>query len=416
MPSPQVRAFGAVHRKRILAAAFMGSLLPMAVATATDFSAHPPVFFVGAIGTCAASLAVVLVPRRHRVPFYLAAYGGLPCLAMLQADSGGAASGYSVLLMMPMVWFGLQATDRELVVAGGGAGCLLLPADAGVRAAGVSGRVGPRDAARAGRLGGGRIAPHAQPPDAMAHRSPASRGGDRRPHRPAQPARLGGHRPPRARPGEPRGHARGPGHDRPRRTQGAQRHARARGGRPRAPRDGRPAPPCAPRHRRGRPAWRGRVRRAAHRVASGRRAHRASTPPGDDSAAGSVLRRRGHLERRSRAASTSCCAAPTWPSTPPRRRVARERRSPRVRWTRTIRPSPERAASPPAGSPRGGFRSRARCPAPGGRRAHRRGRRGRAGRIRPPGRPRRRRRPPPPREPRARHSSGGPSPSRRRRT
>ena len=74
-------------------------------------------FFVGAIGTCAASLAVVLVPRRHRVPFYLAAYGGLPCLAMLQADSGGAASGYSVLLMMPMVWFGLQATDRELVVA-----------------------------------------------------------------------------------------------------------------------------------------------------------------------------------------------------------------------------------------------------------------------------------------------------------
>ena len=118
MPSPQVRAYGAVHRKRILAAAFMGTVLPMAVATASNFGSHPPVFFVGAIGTCAASLAVILVPRRHRVPFYLAAYGGLPCLAMLQADSGGAASGYSVLLMMPMLWFGLQATDRELVVAG----------------------------------------------------------------------------------------------------------------------------------------------------------------------------------------------------------------------------------------------------------------------------------------------------------
>ena len=118
MHAAQARAFGAVHRKRLLAAAFAGSVLPMGVATASNFGSHPPVFFVGAIGTCVASLAVILVPRRHRVPFYLGAYGGLPCLAMLQAHSGGAASGYSVLLMMPMLWFGLQATDRELVVAG----------------------------------------------------------------------------------------------------------------------------------------------------------------------------------------------------------------------------------------------------------------------------------------------------------
>ena len=34
---------------------------------------------------------------------------------MLQAYDGGAASGYSVLLIMPMIWFGLQATDRELI-------------------------------------------------------------------------------------------------------------------------------------------------------------------------------------------------------------------------------------------------------------------------------------------------------------
>ena len=117
MGSQQVAVFGAIHRKRLLAAAFMGTLLPMAVATASNFGSHPPVFFLGAAGACAASL-VVLVPRRYPVPFYLGAYGGLPCLAMLQADSGGAASGYSVLLMMPMLWFGLQATDRELVVAG----------------------------------------------------------------------------------------------------------------------------------------------------------------------------------------------------------------------------------------------------------------------------------------------------------
>jgi diguanylate cyclase (GGDEF)-like protein len=128
MGSQQVAVFGAIHRKRLLVAAFMGNVLPMAVATVSNFGSHPPVFFLGAAGACAASFVVVLVPRRYPVPFYLGAYGGLPCLAMLQADSGGAASGYSVLLMMPMLWFGLQATDRELVVAGVAlAACSFLP-------------------------------------------------------------------------------------------------------------------------------------------------------------------------------------------------------------------------------------------------------------------------------------------------
>ena len=211
MHAAQARAFGAVHRKRLLAAAFAGSLLPMGVATASNFGSHPLVFFLGAIGTCAASLAVILVPRRHRVPFYLGAYGGLPCLAMLQAHSGGAASGYSVLLMMPMLWFGLQATDRELVVAGVVLAACSYPADAGVRAARVSGRVGSRHAAGADRFGGRRIVADAQPPDAMADRPPAPGGRDRRAHRPAQPPRLGGQRPPRARPSAPRRHARGAG-------------------------------------------------------------------------------------------------------------------------------------------------------------------------------------------------------------
>jgi diguanylate cyclase (GGDEF)-like protein len=35
----------------------------------------------------------------------------------MQAYSGGPASGYSVLLMMAMIWFGVQATDRELLAA-----------------------------------------------------------------------------------------------------------------------------------------------------------------------------------------------------------------------------------------------------------------------------------------------------------
>ena len=35
---------------------------------------------------------------------------------MMQAYTGGAASGYAVLTIMAMIWFGLQATDGELVL------------------------------------------------------------------------------------------------------------------------------------------------------------------------------------------------------------------------------------------------------------------------------------------------------------
>jgi diguanylate cyclase (GGDEF)-like protein len=47
---------------------------------------------------------------------------------MMQAYSGGPASGYSVLLMMAMIWFGLQASDRELLAGMGVlAACAYLP-------------------------------------------------------------------------------------------------------------------------------------------------------------------------------------------------------------------------------------------------------------------------------------------------
>jgi diguanylate cyclase (GGDEF)-like protein len=95
--------------------AFMGNVVPIAIATATDFAAHRTLFFVGAVGGCVAPLIVTAVPRRHRAAFYVGAFGGIPALAMMQAYTGGAASGYSVLMIMAMVWFGLQATDRELI-------------------------------------------------------------------------------------------------------------------------------------------------------------------------------------------------------------------------------------------------------------------------------------------------------------
>ena len=71
---------------------------------------------------------VILVTRRHPIPFYAAAYGGIAALTMMQAYSGGASSGYAVLMMMAMIWFGVWTTDRELVVSLGVlAACACLP-------------------------------------------------------------------------------------------------------------------------------------------------------------------------------------------------------------------------------------------------------------------------------------------------
>jgi diguanylate cyclase (GGDEF)-like protein len=89
--------------------------VPVAIATASDFASHRRLFFAGAIGACVAPLVVTAASRRHRLAFYPAAFGGLAALTLMQAYSGGAASGYSVLLMMAMIWFGLEATDRELL-------------------------------------------------------------------------------------------------------------------------------------------------------------------------------------------------------------------------------------------------------------------------------------------------------------
>ena len=116
------------QRKRALRFAVLGNAVPIAVATATDFSSHHTVFFVGAIGGCLAPVGVTLLSRRQPIFFYAAAYGGLPALTMLQAYSGGAASPYAILMMMAMIWFGVRTTDRELAIGMGVlAACAYLP-------------------------------------------------------------------------------------------------------------------------------------------------------------------------------------------------------------------------------------------------------------------------------------------------
>lgn len=110
-------------RARLLAFAIVGNIVPVVIAAATHGWQHHAVFFVGAAVGCLAPLVVTLVPRRRWILFWSAAVAEIPALTLMQAYSGGAASGYSVLVIMAMVWFGLAATDLELL-----AGMLVLAA------------------------------------------------------------------------------------------------------------------------------------------------------------------------------------------------------------------------------------------------------------------------------------------------
>ncbi|HTP22037.1 MAG TPA: GGDEF domain-containing protein [Solirubrobacteraceae bacterium] len=111
MGSRSLRPHG---RLRLIVFAVVCNVLPVTIAAATDRTAHHPVFFAGAVAACLASLIVAVVPRRRWLVFWAATFGLIPSLTLMQAYSGGAASGYSVLVIMAMVWFGLEGTDVEL--------------------------------------------------------------------------------------------------------------------------------------------------------------------------------------------------------------------------------------------------------------------------------------------------------------
>ncbi len=108
--------FSGGQRRTALRVAILGNWLPIAVATATDFSSHHTIFFIGAAIGAVVPVVVLLTGPDRPLIFYTAAYGGLVGLTMMLAYSGGVASGYSVLLMMAMIWFGLQGSDRVLIV------------------------------------------------------------------------------------------------------------------------------------------------------------------------------------------------------------------------------------------------------------------------------------------------------------
>src|SRR4051794_41340872 len=92
--------FSRRQRSRVLRFAIIGNGLPIAVATATNFSSHHTVFFIGAVGALLAPIGVTIFSREDNpIGFYAAALGGLPALTMMQAYSGGEGACFFTLLM-----------------------------------------------------------------------------------------------------------------------------------------------------------------------------------------------------------------------------------------------------------------------------------------------------------------------------
>jgi diguanylate cyclase (GGDEF)-like protein len=105
------------QRRMALVLAIIGNWLPILIATIADFGSHPTEFFVGAAVAMIAPIGVNLTPPDMTWLRWLFAYGGLPALTLLQAHTGGVASPYAVLLVMATIWFGVMATQREMLAA-----------------------------------------------------------------------------------------------------------------------------------------------------------------------------------------------------------------------------------------------------------------------------------------------------------
>lgn len=102
------------QRRIALTMAALGSILPVVIVTVADFGSHGPAFLVGAALAAAAPVGSILASPHRRWLRWPFAFSGLPGLTLLQAETGGVASPYAILLVMGMVWFGLMASDGEL--------------------------------------------------------------------------------------------------------------------------------------------------------------------------------------------------------------------------------------------------------------------------------------------------------------
>ena len=102
----------------------LGIAVAVVVATAAGWTSHHALFFVGAVAASVGVLLVRVLPRGRAA----VALAVLPALTLMQAHTGGAASGYSVLLLAGSVAVGLEGSDRELLAATAIlAGCCFVP-------------------------------------------------------------------------------------------------------------------------------------------------------------------------------------------------------------------------------------------------------------------------------------------------
>jgi len=97
----------------------LAALLALASQLLTLPIERPAFYVAGAIGTLILVASLTLVPwQRLRAKTKLA----VPLLyfavvALLRHGDGGAASGYAILAMLPILWFALEGTVRELGIA-----------------------------------------------------------------------------------------------------------------------------------------------------------------------------------------------------------------------------------------------------------------------------------------------------------
>ena len=105
------------QRRTSLSIGIAGMVIPILVATLSDLEGLHVAFFLGAIAAIACTVIATTATREHPVLLLFGAYGGIPALTAMQAFNGGIGSGYSVLLVMGMIWFGFNASNAEIVLA-----------------------------------------------------------------------------------------------------------------------------------------------------------------------------------------------------------------------------------------------------------------------------------------------------------
>jgi diguanylate cyclase (GGDEF)-like protein len=98
--------------------AVLGNVLPIVLLASHDSRDHSPVFLVGTGVALAAPVLVTVAPPGHRVLTHLFAYAGIVGLTLMQWNHGGVESPYAILLAMPMIWFGMTGSAREIRAVG----------------------------------------------------------------------------------------------------------------------------------------------------------------------------------------------------------------------------------------------------------------------------------------------------------